>query len=240
MRVMFRCVHVVRLLFSLLFVAASSFAHNCTAAITYLNNLDPGGSSENSGSLGIVGPAKVAIGFDIITPQDGSWTFTIRIFNPDPALVGLQLFVDNTDVGAINGHQPGASSPFSLGTPSSTPGGGVDRFTVAVSGSGLLSAGKYWLVGSTTSPTPDQWDWFNGNSSYDVNGGSPDDATFYGVRLSTAGTSWNSSAANTLSLGIDVTPVPEPVHAALIAGLFLIVCSATHLIRRHLNSAPEA
>ena len=181
------------------------------AIIPYLNNLDPGGPSESGGSIGVVGVAKVAIGFDIVTPQDGAWKFTIRIFNPDPALVSLHLVIDNTDVGAINGHQPGTTPPvgFSLGPPSSTPGSGSDRSTVAVSGSGTLSAGKYWLVGSTTSPTPDEWDWLNGSTSYDVNGPEANDANFYGVRLSTGGITWNSAPANTLSLGIDVTAVPE-------------------------------
>ena len=211
-----------------LMAAACSFPRNASAALSYLDNINVGNPVENT-SINVATPAKVAIGFDIITPQDGSWSFTIRVFNPDVVAVNLQL-VNNDTTGTFFTDQPGTTSPFSLGSPVST-GTGADRYTVVASGNGSLSAGRYWLVGSTTG-AGNSWDWLNGNSSYDVNGGSPDDATFFGVRLAPGGTVWNSSAGNTLSLRVDVTPVPEPAQTGLIAALFLVACSLTHLVRR--------
>lgn len=226
--VSFRFAKVLPLIL-LLAAAVGQVTFNVRGAISYLDNLNIGNIVEN-GSIAVATPAKVAIGFDVVTPQNGSWSFTIRIFNPDLVPVNLSLFNNNTP-GTFFTDEPGVTSPFALGSPSFTQEGGADRYTVSVSGSGLLSAGRYWLVGST-SGAGNEWDWLNGNASYDVNGGSPDDATFFGVRLATGGGDWNSSAANTLSLRLGVTPVPEPVETGVGAALFLIACCFMELRRR--------
>ena len=178
------------------------------AAVSYLNNLNPGNPVENT-AISVSFPAKVAIGFDIVTPQDGSWNFTIRIFNEAP--------------GAFFADEPHTTSPagFSALTLFSSTETSPDLFTVVFSGTGPLTAGRYWLVGSTTG-SGNGWDWMNGNSSYDVNGGNPNHGNYFAARLATGGEEWNAGSTTTfLSLGIDVTPVPEPSRVLLNQPIFV-------------------
>jgi len=161
----------------------------------------------------------LGLGFSLSSAQSGNWTFTIRANSvpstgPDTTALVLQLVNNSSGV-------PGSTTLFPLTLSPSSPSGGFYTFT----GSGSLSASTYWLVASTASSST-FFNWFD-RGAYTESG-----AHFVGAKFDISdGSGWNS-AADTLSVQIDVSPVPESSHSGLFAAFFLVACGIGHTVRR--------
>jgi len=161
-----------------------------------------------------------AVGFQIDAGSDlalSTVTITARAVNNTSPFV-LQIF---TDAGGI----PGSADPgFSI---SSAPIGTGALADYAFLGSGTFLAGStYWLVASTTDSGDYEW---GNRGTYTPNG-----ATFSGTYVF-FDSAW-VDVGFPLSMQLDASPVPEPAQSGMVAALFLVACSMTHIIRRRAAS----
>jgi hypothetical protein len=123
-----------------------------------ISNLGGSGSSSATVFGGEPGlnEVRLAAGFTVGADQIGSFEFKIRVNNPNPYPVVLQLFSDSTGnpgsllAGEFDGNLAAGTLP--------TAGLGDYTFTA----NGRLSAGTYWLVASTIPRTLEStatYDW---------------------------------------------------------------------------------
>jgi hypothetical protein len=171
-----------------------------TNPVVLLDNLT--GSTGTDG-LNVDIDQHIALGFNLEGSRMGTWSFAIRVDTSgggasSAATLNLQLLDNHFNTTAMR-DEPGTSEPILLAEASFISG------IYAVSGTGSLAAGKYWLVASSTSPL-DFYTWID-RGAYTESG-----VTLSGVRADLGdGSGWqvvNSTpgAGHPLSLRIRVVP----------------------------------
>jgi hypothetical protein len=184
--------------------------------LSNLGNSDGNGNNDQIINGGNVSTRiRAAVGFTIgATEQSGQFLFTIRANNPNLRLVNDAF-----------GSPEGSSLAFANPAPSTTVSGNALGYTLSYQGT--LSANTvYWIVAAVESSTiAHSYTWVD-RGTYTANG-----ASFYQAQAEAFG-GWNEIQGANLSLQIEVTPVPEPVHAGGIAAFLLGFCCLFPMLRQ--------
>ena len=191
------------------------------AAVILSNLGNPDGDGEldltmNGGN--VAQRIRGAVGFTIgATEQSGTFLFTVRANNPGAEIISLRLVNDGGDT--PTGSQIAVANPAS----STTISGGGLGYTLSWDGT-LAANTRYWIIAAVEGTVVDSATWVD-RGGYTANG-----ATFFQAQSETGG-GWNEIIGVNLSLGIDVTPVPEPAQTGAIAALFLLAFTLVHSFR---------
>ena len=194
-------------------------------AVVILSNL---GNGDGDGELDLTmngGSASTrirgAVGFTIGgTEQSGTFLFTVRLNNPSAEVISLRLVNDSGGVTPTpTGSQIAVANPAS----STTISGGGLGYTLSWDGT-LAANTRYWVIAAVEGTVGDSATWVD-RGAYTANG-----ASFFQAQTEAFG-GWTENVGVNLSLGIDVTPVPEPAQTGAIAALFLVACSLAHTFR---------
>lgn len=200
-------------------IFTSASTANAALLLSNLGNADGDGEMDLTMNGGTASTRiRGAVGFTIGgTEQSGTFLFTVRINNPGAEVISLRLVNDGGDM--PTGSQLAVANPSS----STTISGGGLGYTLSWDGT-LAANTRYWIIAAVEGTVADQATWVD-RGSYTANG-----ATFFQAQAETVG-GWNEIVGVNLSLGIDVTPIPEPAQTGAIAALLLVGLSLVHTFR---------